>query len=223
MTLSKAVPKGLKPQECECGSGHNKPPIPYILEKDELQEAVKSGTSMIKLMLPGKIELRVSVGTSSTQEQFVMHVQQAISAIRQKGLKEAYKRLLKLKKECKVKLKEATLHSEFAPEGQDMTHLKQTEKTATAAYEKAKAETALVAEQVFQLYCNLIMEKARQPWTKIMQEQVEATPWTDLQGVEHAEQHAKSWDSFLECVRYHLLNVSGLMLLRPEGTTSATA
>ena len=53
----------------------------------------------------------------------------------------------------------------------------------------------------------LIAEKARQPWTKIMQEQVEAAPWTDLQGVEHAEQCTKSWDSFMECVRFHLLAI----------------
>ena len=56
MTLSKAVPKSLKPQKSEHGVDHNKPPIPYIPEKDKLQEAVKSGTSMIKLMLPGKEE-----------------------------------------------------------------------------------------------------------------------------------------------------------------------
>ena len=62
-------------------------------------------------------------------------------------------------------------------------------------------------EQVFQLYSTLIAEKARQPWTKIMQEQVEATPWTDLQGVKHAEQRTKSWDSFMECVRFHLLTI----------------
>ena len=43
--------------------------------------------------------------------------------------------------------------------------------------------------------------------TKIVQEQVEAAPWTDLQGVEHAEQHAKSWDAFSECMRFHLLTV----------------
>ena len=66
MTLSKAVPEGLKPQECECGSGRNKPPIPFIPEKDKLQEAVESGTSTIKLMLPGKVELQVSVWTSGT-------------------------------------------------------------------------------------------------------------------------------------------------------------
>ena len=60
MPLSKAVPKGLKPQECERGSGCIKPPTPYIPEKDELQEA-ESGTSTVKLLLHGKIELRVSI------------------------------------------------------------------------------------------------------------------------------------------------------------------
>ena len=185
MTLSKAVPKGLKPQECERGSGRNKPPIPYIPEKDELQEAVKSGTSTIKLTLPGKVELWVSIWTSSTQEQFVMHVQQAISAIRQKGLKDAYDRLLRTKKEREMKLQDANLQAEFASEGQDKARLEQAAKTAATAYEKAKAEMASFEEQVFQLYSMLIAEKARQPWTKIMQEQVEAAPWTDLQGVEH--------------------------------------
>ena len=53
----------------------------------------------------------------------------------------------------------------------------------------------------------IAMEKARQPWTKIMQEQVEAAPWTDLQGVKHDEQCTKSWDSFMECVRFHLLTI----------------
>ena len=43
------------------------------------------------------------------------------------------------KKECEMKLKEATLHSEFALEGQDMTHLAHAEKTLAAVYEKAKA------------------------------------------------------------------------------------
>ena len=51
-----------------------------------------------------------------------------------------------------------------------MTQLKQAKKAAATACNKAKAETALVAEQVFQLYSNLIAEKARQPWTKIITE-----------------------------------------------------
>jgi hypothetical protein len=54
--MSKAVPDGLKPQECEQGNSRVKPPIPYIPEKDELQEAVESMAS-IKLTLPTKMEL----------------------------------------------------------------------------------------------------------------------------------------------------------------------
>ena len=130
---------------------------------------------MIKLMLPHKIEQLVSIWTSRTPEQFVMYVQQAISAIRQQGLEEAYKRLLKTENEGMVKLEEATVHAEIAPEGQDMTRLKYAQKTAATAYEKAKAETALVTEQVFQLYSNLTVEKARQLWTKIMIEQINDT------------------------------------------------
>ena len=41
--------------------------------------------------------------------------------------------------------------------------IKQAEMDTATAYIKAKAETVSVAEQVFQLYSNLIMEKARQP------------------------------------------------------------
>ena len=58
--ISKAVPEGLKPQECKRGSFRVKPPIPYIPEKDELQEAVES-TASIKLTLPTKVELQMSV------------------------------------------------------------------------------------------------------------------------------------------------------------------
>ena len=79
--------------------------------------------------------------------------------------------------------------------------LKQTEKTTATAYEKPKAEMASVTEHVSQVYSNLIAKKARQPWTKIM------TAWTDLQGVEPVDQLCKSWDSFMECMRLHLLTV----------------
>eukprot|EP00804_Cyclotella_cryptica_P026801 CCRYP_007988-RA/>CCRYP_007988-RA protein AED:0.44 eAED:0.44 QI:0/-1/0/1/-1/1/1/0/124 len=106
--MSKAVPDGLKPQECERGSGRVKPPIPYIPEKDDLQEAVES-TATIKLTLPTKVELRVSVWSRGTPEKFLVHVQQAIAAIKAKGLQEAYERLVRAEKECTEKLEEAVL------------------------------------------------------------------------------------------------------------------
>ena len=67
-----------------------------------------------------------------------------------------------------------------------MTQLRQAEKT-TAAYEKAKAETASVTEHIFQLYANLVMEKAGQPWTKIVSKQIDAALWTNNQEIKHAE------------------------------------
>ena len=61
MTLTKAVSQGLKPHKWERGSHRNKPPIPYIPEKDKLQEAIESGATTIKLLLRHKVEVRVSV------------------------------------------------------------------------------------------------------------------------------------------------------------------
>ncbi len=44
------------------------------------------------------------------------------------------------------------------------------EKATSSAYGKAKSEASLVMEQVFQLYSNLIVEKARQAGTKTLAE-----------------------------------------------------
>jgi hypothetical protein len=82
--MSKA---GLEPQECKQGSSQVKLPIPYISEKDELQEAVES-TVLIKLTLPTTVELRVSVWSRGTLEKFIMRIQQAIAAIKAKDLQE---------------------------------------------------------------------------------------------------------------------------------------
>ena len=72
--------------------------------------------------------------------------------------------MLKTEKGCKMKLKQLTLNFVLAQEGQDTTHLKQAEKTVATSYEKAKLWMALVAEQVFQLYSNVVVEKTQQPW-----------------------------------------------------------
>jgi hypothetical protein len=87
LKMSKAVLDGLKSLECERGSGRVKLPIPYIPEKDELQEAVETATS-IKLTLLTKVELQVSVWSCDTPEEFIMYVQQAIADIKVKGLQE---------------------------------------------------------------------------------------------------------------------------------------
>jgi hypothetical protein len=40
MSLSKSVPEGLKPQECERTKLREPPPVPYVPTKDEVQEVV---------------------------------------------------------------------------------------------------------------------------------------------------------------------------------------
>ena len=59
-----------------------------------------------------------------------------------------------------MKLQDADLQVDFALKGPEKARLVQAAKTAATAYEKAKAGSALVTEQVFQLYSTLIMETA---------------------------------------------------------------
>jgi len=110
--MSKAVPDRLKPQECEQGRRRVKLPIPYIPEKDELQEAVES-TASINLTLLTKVELRVSMWSCGTLEKFLMHVQQAITAIKAKVLQDNYEKLIWAEKECMEKFKEVVLNCDL--------------------------------------------------------------------------------------------------------------
>jgi len=95
MSHAKVALEGLKPQECERNSGRSRPPILYIPEKGVLQEAVDSSANTLKLTLPHKVELRISVWSKGTAEQFFVHVQQALDAIRQKGLQSALEKATK--------------------------------------------------------------------------------------------------------------------------------
>ena len=88
--------------------GRSKPPIPYIPKKDVIQEAINSSANMLKLTLPHKGELLVPVWSKGTPEQFVVHVQQALDAIGQKGLLTAYEKAGKDKEEWTKKLTKAT-------------------------------------------------------------------------------------------------------------------
>ena len=80
--------------------GRSKPPIPYIPEKDVLQEVVKSSPNILKLTLPHKVQLCGPVWSKGTTKQFLVHIQQALDAIRQKGLQIALEKGVKDKEEC---------------------------------------------------------------------------------------------------------------------------
>ncbi len=112
-----------------------------------------------------------------------MHIQQAIAAIKAKGLQEVYERLFRAKNECNEKLEEAVLNCDLNEiEGRDESVLSKAIEKAKEAQTKAKRAVDHVANQVFQLYSNFLSEEERQPWNKILTEQIDCIPWKDLKG-----------------------------------------
>ena len=61
--------------------------------------------------------------------------------------------------------------------------------------------------KAFELYRNLLSDEARQPWDKIVHAQMIKCHWEDIYGVTHDETPTKTWDSFVECVMFHLQQV----------------
>ncbi len=90
-----------------------------------------------------------------------------------------------------------TLHAETKAE------LKQ---AALAAVEATTLRDKAAAD-IFQLYANLLYVDARYAWNKIVQEQTEADPYQDLQGLTGKRPRGKSRKSFEDCVMFHLLAV----------------
>ena len=78
---------------------------------------------------------------------------------------------------------------------------------ATEARTFADEAVEYIANQVFQLYSNLLMEDARRPWCKIPGEQIEVSPWIDLFVAKHNKKHQRSWSSFMDCMTFHLQTV----------------
>jgi hypothetical protein len=60
---------------------------------------------------------------------------------------------------------------------------------------------------MFQLYANLLSINARYAWNKIVREQTNADPYTDLQGLTRKGPRGMSFKSFENCVAFHFLTV----------------
>jgi hypothetical protein len=82
------------------------------------------------------------------------------------------------------------------------------------AYDKAKqavkeVKLAITMEglKAFELYGNLLYDEARQPWERIIQAKMTKCLWEDIHGVTHDETPTKTWDSFMECITFHLQQV----------------
>jgi hypothetical protein len=88
MSLAKIVPKGIKDRECKRFALREPPPVPYVPEKDPVQETVSA--------LKSDQSLKTTMGADAellcrTRKVFLMHVSSALDAIKKWGTFKAYK------------------------------------------------------------------------------------------------------------------------------------
>ncbi len=109
MSLAKSVSKGLNPQECKRTKLREPPPVPYISEKDKVQqEGVKLQNLQIKTSLEKDTTLNYPVWhESGTREAYLMHVTGVLDAMKKRGHFNDYDRAQKA-------YEEATKASELA-------------------------------------------------------------------------------------------------------------
>ncbi len=87
MSLTKSVPEGLNPQECERTKLCKPLPVPYIPEKDKVQEEVaKLQNLQIKTSLEKDTTLNFPVWhENGTREAFLMHVTAVLDTMKKRG------------------------------------------------------------------------------------------------------------------------------------------
>jgi hypothetical protein len=78
---------------------------------------------------------------------------------------------------------------------------------ATFTKETAKNKKVAAATKMFQFYANLLSLDAKYLWTKIVQEQTEADPFKDLQGMLRKGPRGLTQESLNDCVMFHLFTV----------------
>ena len=67
---------------------------------------------------------------------------------------------------------------------------------AAKKVKEVKLDVAMPGAKPFELYANLLSDKAWQPWEKILKAQVMQAPWEDVFCVSHTKTPAKEWSSF---------------------------
>jgi hypothetical protein len=210
---------------------HERPPIPYVPEKDSVQETVSSfKEAHLETLIKEGTELRVPIWHSGTRKAFLIHVGSAREAIEKKGYfksfeehsddySEKQENVKELRKQLEA-LKEALAAQPQEEEPKDTTAGADDDSSATL-HAKTKAElkqASLAAKEaadlrdkaavdMFLLYANLLSVDAKYAWNKIVQEQTEADPYQDLQGLNQKGPRGMSCKSFEDCVMFHLLTM----------------
>ncbi len=148
----------------------------------------------------------------------MIHVQQAKSACKRKGLFQDYDNAIETESKAVEQAKNLgkAIANAIGPKSKkdakdpnqsSLEELKASLKDVLLEKKKAQEAKATAAEGYFSLYANLLSEDARFRWDKIVASQVGAAPWTDLQGNKYEEECGKSMESFQDCFIFLLLDM----------------
>jgi hypothetical protein len=78
---------------------------------------------------------------------------------------------------------------------------------AESAAKIAKGAVTAAASQMFAFFANSLSVEAKYVWNKIVEEQMEGSPYVDLQGVSQSGPRGMSCKPFIDCVLLHLITV----------------
>ncbi len=147
-----AVPDGVKDWECERFALQERPLVPYVPEKDSVQEMVsllKSNQSL-KTTIGADAELCLPVWHCGMREAFLLHVSSALDAIKKRGTFKAYKEGHQTYVDQKEAAKEAKanlqLFATTASKG-EKADKKGTEKSSAEASGKNRSEKEKVSQK----------------------------------------------------------------------------
>ncbi len=201
-----------------------------ITEQDPVQDTLEKSkkTTYFKLTLPNTVnKLKVAIWASGTPKQFLLHVHTAVHVCKQIGLdtnyanaamgleavycvldaaKTEYAQLAKATKKKAKDQKEKGVNPD--PDVNATSSPLAAAKTACneAATKVKEAKLAIMMEgaKPFKIFGNLLSNEARQPWEKVIKAQVMKAPWEDVFGNTHTKTATKTWDSFHNCIMFHL-------------------
>jgi hypothetical protein len=151
-------------------------------------------------------------------EQFLLHVKQALHAVKRAGLLDKY---------YSAHAKQETAHKEWdkvmtsivkyekdnnekRPFRDYEAILKELRKERDAFVKiqmEAEAERVITADGIFTQYANLLSVEQRGAWEKIVEQKVSVSDWMDLHGGKHKKKCGKTYKHFLKCTTFHLQTV----------------
>ncbi len=199
----KSPPEGLKAFKCEKGKSSAQPPILYVPPTDLIK---KQEGEQIKVKMPNGTNFLMTAFTSSTNEDYLVHIIAVLRIIKNKGMAAEIKAAW---------LAIPAIRKEMAPFLQVPPDKSKEAKTlCLASLEqfksilKVKKGTAIVVTgRAYEMFRLFVVGDQQTQWDKIVQEMHTKDPWIGVDGASHKGIRVRSWSAFLDFIELHKLTI----------------